>query len=101
MRNSKVAIIMALCTGAVLLTAGCSTMPEQAPPPPPPAQVVVEYDSQALGSYRQARLFMEQGRYELARKQYLVALSLARNEDLRERLQHELQAADRMVRSMR
>lgn len=94
------------CTAAVLfaviLLSGCSTPAEApAPPPPPPAQVVVDYDAQALTSYRQARQFVAEGRYELAREQYLIALAIARNDYMRERLMHELKAADLMLRSSR
>ncbi|MFV0421344.1 hypothetical protein [Oleidesulfovibrio sp.] len=86
---------------AVLLLSGCSTPADAPPPPPPPAQVVVDYDAQALTSYQQARQFVAQGRFELAREQYLIALAIARNDYMRERLMHELQATELMLRSSR
>ncbi len=96
----KHAFALFILTVAIL--SGCSILErDSAAEAPLPAQIVVDYDAQALSSYRQARQFIAQGRYELAREQYLIALAIARNESMREQVKQELQATDLMLRAAR
>ncbi len=54
-----------------------------------------------MENWRQARLYQSQGRYELAKQHYALALSGARSTDSATLLQRELFAVDMQLRTMR
>ncbi|MGE4299352.1 MAG: hypothetical protein AB7E47_15155 [Desulfovibrionaceae bacterium] len=109
----------------IYLTSGCAAV---APEPPAPAQVSqpqgcapggacldgkpeppawttgltsMPYHEHALYNFQLGRGYMAQGRYELARERYLLALAVARDDAMRMRLSEELDAVDRLILSQR
>lgn len=98
----KIAAIMILAA----LPVGCASLsaraPEQQAPPPEPTDVVAApYDANALHNFYVGRQFVAQGRYELAREHYLLALASAREEAMRDTLVAELQNVDRLIKTLR
>lgn len=56
---------------------------------------------EAISNWSQARDYQAQGRYELARQHYLLALAAARTPESQQTLQRELDSVDRMIEAMR
>ena len=56
---------------------------------------------EALANWHNARYFQAQGRYELAREHYLLALAAARTDDVRNALGQELYAVDLQIKTLR
>ena len=56
---------------------------------------------EAMHNWHQARYLQAQGRYELAREHYLLALSAARTNDVRNALDQELHAVDLQIKTLR
>lgn len=56
---------------------------------------------ETIFNWTQARDYQAQGRYELARQHYLVALAAARTPETQQTLQRELDSVDRMIEAMR
>ncbi len=56
---------------------------------------------ETIFNWTQARDYQAQGRYELARQYYLVALAAARTPETQQTLQRELDSVDRMIEAMR
>lgn len=69
--------------------------------PPTVAEDDIPYDGNALQNYYMGREYIAYGRYELAREHYLLALASAQREDLRDSLEYELDAVDKMIQTMR
>lgn len=65
------------------------------------ALITVPYHAQALNNFYMGRDYAAQGRYELAREYYLLALASARNDQLRQSLVYELNAVDRLIKTLR
>lgn len=55
----------------------------------------------SLLNYRIARDYAADGRYELAREHYLLALAAAGTPELRNSLARELSGVDKMIKSLR
>lgn len=81
-------LLMVLLFAALLM--GCSTHVTSIPE-----------STQTMASWRDARNFQAEGRYELAKQQYQLALATARTPDSQTALQRELQAVDRMLQTLR
>ena len=95
--------ILPLSILALILT-GCGVFQQQAAAPPPPepqAVVAAPYHENALYNFHLGRSYMAQGRYELARERYLLALACSHDDDLRLRAAQELEAAQRQIESLR
>ncbi|MBG0777186.1 MAG: hypothetical protein H0S85_12240 [Desulfovibrionaceae bacterium] len=93
----------ALLAAALLAPAGCALRRQEPPPDPAllPANAAAPYHEAALMHFKEGREFMSQGRYELARESFLLALAAADNGDMRVLATRELETADRMIRSVR
>ena len=63
--------------------------------------VVTPYDSNTLWNLKVGRDYVAQGRYELAKEHYLIALASCNNEESRSVVTHELEAVDLMIKSQR
>ena len=57
--------------------------------------------SQTIAAWRDARDYQAAGRYELAKQYFQVALASARTPDSQAALQREIEAADRVLQTMR
>lgn len=90
----KLLLPLALCLLA--LAAACSS-----PMTPRQRFAVPPYNGNTLSNFTVARMYMSQGRFELAREHLLFALSSARDEDMRARLAQELEAVELMIASKR
>lgn len=62
---------------------------------------VTQYSADSLRNYITARDFAAQGRYELAREHYLLALAAANDPNLQDALAQELESVDKMIKSLR
>lgn len=92
-----------LLIGALAIT-GCSyknLVPKQEEPEEVTTAMAVPYNANALNNFYLGRQYTAQMRYELAREHYLMALASARHEALRESLVHELDAVDRLIKTVR
>ncbi len=59
-------------------------------------------DSSIADAYwKKARTYRDEGRFELARQQYLLALSSCYTEEAKIRVQRELQSVELLIRTMR
>lgn len=64
--------------------------------------VTTNHNPVSLAYYKAGRTYSAQGRFELAREQYLLAYAAAEGDSsLRAALEQELQAADMMIRTIR
>ncbi|MDL2271779.1 hypothetical protein LJC23_01960 [Desulfovibrio sp. OttesenSCG-928-I05] len=64
--------------------------------------VTTTHNPVSLAYYKAGRTYSAQGRFELAREQYLLAYAAAEGDPtLRSALEQELQAADMMLRTIR
>lgn len=93
---------------AVAPLAGCATLSgmfaekEPAAPPPEPTDVMAAgYNANALHNFYMGRQYVAQGRYELAREHFLLAIASADGPELQESLTAELHAVDRLIRTLR
>lgn len=57
--------------------------------------------SETVANWQAARNFQAQGRYELARQYYVVALATARSPETQTTLKREIEATDRMLQAFR
>lgn len=62
---------------------------------------VVPHDPACLWNMQQARNYTAQGRYELAKEHYLLALSASKEPDTKRVIAHELKSVDTMIRARR
>ncbi len=62
---------------------------------------VIPEAEETVYNWSQARDYQAQGRYELARQHYLLALAAARTAESQQTLQRELDSVDRMLEAMR
>lgn len=74
---------------AFVLAAGCTKV------------AVLPESGETLSNWTLARDYQAQGRYELARQYYLLALAGARTPESQQTLQRELNSVDRMIEAMR
>lgn len=56
---------------------------------------------EAIQNWHRGRDYQAQGRYELAREHYLLAIASARTADVHDALARELATVDRQLRSLR
>lgn len=82
---------------------GCSALSDEVRPPEEPTHAVVHapYHEHALYNYNLGRLYMSQGRYELARERFLFVLAVAENGELKDKAAREVEAAERLIISKR
>lgn len=57
--------------------------------------------AEAMANWQTARNFQAQGRYELARQYYVVALAASRSPETQTVLKRELDATERMIQALR
>ncbi len=81
--------LFALLACAVALFCGCGQK-----------SIRLNSDS-ATTDWNQARYFQAQGRYDLAREHYLLALAAARDNEERDVLNQELQTVDLQIKTLR
>lgn len=98
---ASVAIIILL-----MLTPACSFIKGLTEPGRQEAKLtngvaVTQYSADSLYNYKVARNYAAQGRYELAREHYLLALASANDPNLQEVLAGELESVDMMIKSLR
>lgn len=63
--------------------------------------VVVPYDPACLWNMQQAKNYTAQGRFELAREHYLLALAANNDPQTKRVIAHELQSVDKMIQTRR
>jgi Tfp pilus assembly protein PilF len=106
-RVSRRALSAAACAGIALALAavlaatlpGCSS--SIAPGGEETRIHAAPYHGHTLQNLYLGRSYMAQGRYELARERLLLALSSARDPQMRQLVTAEIEAVDRMIRSQR
>ncbi len=59
------------------------------------------YHQNTLYNFYLGRTYMSEGRYELARQRLLLAMTTAEDPEMRARLAQEVEAADKMIQTMR
>lgn len=99
-------IVSAAIIIAFMLTPGCSFFKGLGEPGREEARIangvaVTQYSSDSLRNYKTARDYAAQGRYELAREHYLLALASASDPNLQDALAQELESVDMMIKSLR
>jgi len=87
-------LIAALALTAVL--GGCGNALAPAPKAPEP----VAHDNARL-NYALGLEYQAEGRHELAREHFLLALAISRDEEFKNQVAEELEAADKALRSLR
>jgi hypothetical protein len=98
------AALCLLATGCAGLSQPLAMLPEtnkKPAPEPEPTVLAAPYHEHALYNFRLGRTYMAEGRYELAKERYLLALSVSRNEELRERLAAELDGVEKLLKTQR
>lgn len=83
--------LLLLLAGMSIVFGACSSHP---------AYMVTDAD-ESLANWHQARYFQAQGRYELAREHFLLALAAARADGTRDALTRELHAVDLQIKTLR
>lgn len=83
-------VLIGLTLAAALTGWGCGTHVTSIPE-----------SSQTMASWQQARNYQAQGRYELAKQYYQIALAGARSIESQTALEREIEAADRMLQTLR
>lgn len=63
--------------------------------------VLTNYDANCLWNLQVGRDYVAQGRYELAREHYLLALASSGDPETRQLIGHELQSVDTMIKTQR
>ena len=63
--------------------------------------VVVDHDPNSLWNLKVGRDYVAQGRYELAKEHYLMALASSNDHELRNVITQELAAVDLMIQTQR
>ena len=66
-----------------------------------PEMASVPYSPETLYNLDRARAFSAEGRYELAKEHYLLALAANRNPNLQDTLATELHSVDMMIKTVR
>ncbi|MEG2005092.1 MAG: hypothetical protein RR014_03555 [Bilophila sp.] len=80
---------LALCVACCIWIAGCTSI------------AVIPESGETITNWSLARDYQAQGRYELARQHFLLALASSRTTDSQTTLQREMDALDRMIQAMR
>ncbi len=89
LKKARLAAMFALLAFAAALSYGCG-------------QKSIQLNSdEATTDWNQARYFQAQGRYDLAREHYLLALAAVRDNEEREILNQELQTVDLQIKTLR
>ena len=89
-------------TPAILLLLACLALPALTALAGCGKQVAsVPESDEALHNWHQGRTYQAQGRYELAREHYLLALAAARSDDVRDALAREVDVVDRQIKTLR
>ncbi len=92
---------VALLSGSLLL-GGCSLYRKVTGTPPPQDVATSERPPQSLYNFKMGREYAAQGRYELAREQYLIAYAGAENDAvMRDAAAREVQAMDMIIKTQR
>lgn len=86
-------------TSAVFLLLACLALPGLAGCGKQVA--TVPESDEALHNWQQGRTYQAQGRFELAREHYLLALAAARSDDTRDALAREVHVVDRQIQTLR
>lgn len=91
-----------LCLAAVAMAvSGCSHVSDQISDFSGGGMGVTRYNPSSLQSLKNGRQFISQGRLELAKEQYLMALAASNDPQLRMVINQELAAVDLMIRTQR
>lgn len=96
----KKLILTAALAASLLACAACSTI-GGAKEEVAASTAVVHYNADSLHNYKTARDFAAQGRYELAREHYLLALAATTDPYLQDALAQEIESVDMMIKTMR
>ncbi|SHN66273.1 hypothetical protein [Desulfovibrio litoralis] len=86
-------ILLILGLSCLMFLTACSNTPNNLTSLP--------YSPETVTNIERARTFASEGRYELAKEHYLLALSANRNPDLNDLLAEELHSVDLMIKTMR
>lgn len=62
---------------------------------------VTPYDAASLHNMRLGRDYVMQGRYELAKEHYLLALAASKDPETRDAINRELRSTDMMIKTQR
>ena len=63
--------------------------------------VMTNYDANCLWNIQVGREYAAQGRYELAREHFLLALAASDDHETRQLIGHELKSVDTMIKTQR
>lgn len=89
--------LLLLCLLSALALPGCGIQKQFSSE----RTAVAQYDANCLWALQQARDYAAQGRYELAKEQYLMALAACDTPDVRQIVTHELRSVDMMIKAQR
>ena len=92
MSKLYLAVALALALPFTLSLAGCGTRTQN---------VVIAETEETVNSWAMARRFQAEGRYELAKQYYSLALSTVRTQSALDMLKREMMAVDLQLRAMR
>jgi len=96
-----------LCGTVLLILPGCgllrdNTSPKMGNSQPGAAVSLTGHNPVSLQNYKTARAYSMQERFELAREHYLLAYAAAEGDVvLQDMLEKELEAVDRMIKTLR
>lgn len=96
-------LVTAILAFTLIMSAGCATVSKLAGGNKDVARdaAVTAYTADTLHNYKTARDFAAQGRYELAREHYLLALAATNDPYMQDALAEELESVDMMIKSLR
>ena len=93
----KTILSAALILSLALFLTACSTLGLSSDP----EMASVPYSPETIYNLDRARAFSAEGRYELAKEHYLLALAANRNPNLQDTLATELHSVDMMIKTVR
>lgn len=101
MQTMKIFFLMAILAFMLLAACACSTSSVTKLFEPEDKMVVIQDSPEALWSLRSGREYVGEGRYELAREQYLNALAASSDPQTRAVISRELETVDLMIKAQR
>lgn len=97
MRNARTILLALLILALAFVCTGCGGKELEVNN----TVSMAPYNQMALYSLYAGRNYMTQGRYELAREQLLMGISVARSGEMRQVFADELKAVDMMIQTAR
>lgn len=95
-------VLTAIILLALLAAAGCSGVGKfRQKEDVASGAAIVSYSADSLQNYKYAREYAAQGRYELAREHYVLALAATTDPYLQDALAQEIESVDMMIKTLR